>query len=578
MAHRLALLAALAAGVVFLCLYSRARAAVNGSPHDFSASGPFDTPESRTNIAPGGVCSACHIPHGVQDNVLLWPRDLSSYRTYLQNDDTPPSNTPNYILPPTIQCYDCHDYHNVGDGGIDNDPTDTDFNASHQPQNIAFGDAPGPSVAGFYENNPPDETAGNYGADPGLRPTDPPYPTDNTALLKTGGHYFKYTDPDNDTSTSSPYDIGDKLSCGDCHDPHEWSSSWQAFIRNDWPAGTVQARIGSWTGQASEWMANVPPVGMTRSDLNSRQICIACHGDADSSGPAQFNHISSRYPSTALIVRPPTGVEAHGSSSEAACVSCHTHNSIEANCNGCHSYPGMDNTNSPRQLGATHAKHVGNPTGFANSRMFECEICHFGYSTSHNQSGYSAGADWTGFNPANVNIVFDNTWNLGANYAGNPMPTTGIGGTGACNLLYCHGNRVDQSDWAGTSTASNPKWDNTVSAPCGSCHGTGSQMANANHPAHLDNVFGPMIDNSSCATGVACHTAYGLSPTASHVDNAVNFRTSAGEGTPVLLAATQICQTCHCGVRQRPRFGSGERPGEVELERQQLQAPLPDVP
>jgi predicted CxxxxCH...CXXCH cytochrome family protein len=116
---------------------------------------------------------------------------------------------------------------------------------------------------------------------------------------------------------------------------------------------------------------------------------------------------------------------------------------------------------------------------------------------------------------------------------------------GSCTGLYCHGNSAGQSDWAGTSTATPPNWDNTtVSAPCGSCHGTGAGLTNANHPVHLDNTtnpFGPGIDNASCGEGAACHTAYGLSPTSTHVDNTVSFSNSSDN----TFANTLICQNCH---------------------------------
>ena len=36
--------------------------------------------------------------------------DLAAYRSNLQDNGTP-SAVPNYVLAPTIQCYDCHDAH-----------------------------------------------------------------------------------------------------------------------------------------------------------------------------------------------------------------------------------------------------------------------------------------------------------------------------------------------------------------------------------------------------------------------------------------------------------------------------------
>ena len=80
------------------------------------------------------------------------------------------------------------------------------------------------------------------------------------------------------TDDTDDPDIGDKLSCRTCHDPHSYTNSRQAFMREDWPPGsTVWSRLQSWNGQASSFMANAPLSG-TRSDLNSRALCVACHG------------------------------------------------------------------------------------------------------------------------------------------------------------------------------------------------------------------------------------------------------------------------------------------------------------
>ena len=107
----------LAAGV-FVALFAvvnpvhRVEAGVTGSPHDFSATGPY----SRT-LGKGGACSPCHIPHNAQDNVL-WPRSLGGYRNRLFNWDGNPASEKNFLQDSTdafrattLQCYDCHDYH-----------------------------------------------------------------------------------------------------------------------------------------------------------------------------------------------------------------------------------------------------------------------------------------------------------------------------------------------------------------------------------------------------------------------------------------------------------------------------------
>jgi hypothetical protein len=49
----------------------------------------------------------------------------------------------------------------------------------------------------------------------------------------------------------------------------------------------------------------------------------------------------------------------------------------------------------------------------------------------------------------------------------------------------------------------------------------------------------------NCAEGAGCHTAYGLAPLSSHVNNQVSFRTTVSDNTAVNLAGTGICRNCH---------------------------------
>jgi len=472
------------------------------------------------------------------------------------------SSEPNYRHPPTIQCYDCHDYHGGG-SGIDDLPSLSSFNNSHRPQNIAFGftkngtgnmseDPPAGSVPGYYENTPPYQSSPstNLGADPNLNPSD------NAQLLKTGGHYFKYVDPDGATSA---FKIGDKLPCRDCHDPHEWASGWQAFFRKVWPTNAVSSRLGS-TAAASAYMAN--DTG-NRDTLNGgRNLCTACHGTSDGASSVLFSDISARYSSSAgNIVRPPPTVGEHSvSDTITSCVSCHKHNSVSVNCNSCHSYPGQDNSVSGRQLSPVHRKHVGmsGAGGTQESRKYDCEVCHSGYKSSHNGNNLSPGQSWGSYDATKVDIRFDNTWNPGAvTYATANAGTAtapGNGGTGTCAGLYCHGNNATMNaGWNGS--ASTPKWDNTVPAPCGACHAAGTALIQGNHPVHLDSVadprgpggiaeFSPAL-NCSDGTATGCHTAYGLSPTTNHANRTVDFRTSPSSGTATDNNGTQVCNGCH---------------------------------
>ena len=167
----------LAAGAVlatalFLSASPELYAGVVNSPHDFSLTTGLSTKSSA--VAPGGVCSACHIPHSALDNVL-WARSLSgasNYSTLLTLDGNATGEL-NYRPGKTIQCYDCHDYH--FSGGVNDLPAFNNFQSSHKPQDIAFGfqtkkrdatittdsfstmmeDPPVGSYSGYYENSPP---------------------------------------------------------------------------------------------------------------------------------------------------------------------------------------------------------------------------------------------------------------------------------------------------------------------------------------------------------------------------------------------------------------------------------------
>ena len=249
-------------------------AEVTGTPHDFFSSGQ---PSRNTNIAPAGVCTACHTPHGADGNAPLWSRSLSLYVSRLtMNGD--PTGEPNYTVSPTLACYDCHDDHSA----IEDNPLYSAFAMGYKPQDTAFGDGPGGTKAGYYEHSPPNTTGGSYGvfSYPGQF-----NPANSDNLAKSGGHYFKQ-DPTGSTATRP--DVGDKLSCRDCHDPH---SSLQAFIRTDLPNSSATPGLGaSYTSvTASSYMSN--NTGRTRNNAESRKICVACHAYSNNGTPVRFNQV-----------------------------------------------------------------------------------------------------------------------------------------------------------------------------------------------------------------------------------------------------------------------------------------------
>jgi predicted CxxxxCH...CXXCH cytochrome family protein len=523
-------------------------AGVVNSPHDFSLSTGLSTKSST--VAPGGVCSACHIPHGSLDNVL-WARSLTGINNYstLLTLDGNPSGELNYRPGYTLQCYDCHDYHFPG--GIDDLPAFNGFAVNHKPQDVAFGfqirkrddaisldasstmkeDAPGGSYSGYYENSPPYQTAPstNYGANPNPSPSPR---TDNVALAKTGGHYFKSGDPN---ASQSIY-RGDKLPCSDCHDPHKWAPNWQAFFSpriqttnaTQWSNVFNNPALGSSaTPVGSEFMANPLQVGnRTGNDQSSRKLCIVCHGtssDSTSPGPVisvSFTQVNPRYNNPVpTLVRPSAGISEHQSSSNVACVSCHQHNMIDASCSMCHGFPPSDTalvrypasfTPAPDASGVndSHARHVGNKQGEAKNSSgpyaFACGVCHYGsamgFDTAlghhqNNRVSVVIQGIWTN-TPNGPGGLWDNT-----NYFNQAFPAGGTGqldnsnvsggwgsgsrlGGDSCQNVYCHSVGRAPAGMTHDCTADFPRpaW---LSGPvhCNDCHGVGTTTT-------ADNVFG----------------------------------------------------------------------------------------
>ncbi|MHB8783296.1 MAG: CxxxxCH/CxxCH domain c-type cytochrome [Desulfobacteria bacterium] len=462
-------------------------AGMTGSPHDFSAgSGPYT---QSTTIAPSGTCSACHVPHGA-DISTLWSRNLTDYRTLLIANGTGTYQI-NYVHAPTIQCYDCHDNHTTGN--IDDSPASSVFSVNHKPQDVAFGGDGPQGVAGYYENNPPDNTA-LKGADPNLNPND------NVQLSRTGGHYFKYMDPDGGTGA---FRKGDKLSCRDCHDPHQYSGTWRVFIRADLPTNTDVTSLSPLYG--SELMTNQSTGSHDNS--SSRRICVSCHSYSNTSTlPVQYSQIGSWYTQTSRIPKPPTTVAEHSNSpavSNVPCVLCHKHNYIDANCAGCHGFPPNpyppDRRTTPTggsPLPAVtytsrdpHPQHVGRADGQASNSFsiygFECKVCH---ATSALGSRTQTGVHNTG----SINVAYD----MSALGVPDPSDVTSTGKL-TCANVYCHSTGGSDNTVAGYYQT--VQWGVTP-APllCNSCHGAGTTSGTAQYgmPNYTSGAAGSATANT----------------------------------------------------------------------------------
>ena len=369
------------------------------------------------------------------------------------------------------------------------------------------------------------------------------------------------------------------LECAQCHEPHGMVnvSAAPAGV-NLWminPTVTVATgltvspvRLFAKSG-ANSFNAYDPGAG---NELNASlyatnandQLCAVCHANAGNPGQPMTRNIAGRHNAPGYA----------GNEAGKDCSGCHSHNQDGAigtvdglmplACNGCHSYPGLDNTGTNlKQMSAGHWKHVGQPPpagNGTNNKGYDCTLCHFSYT--HNQGGYTAGQVWPATYYDNVNINFDNSWNPGSpTYRGLAVPATGNGGTGACAGLYCHGGNASlNAGWGGSSTS--PAWSGTLS--CGACHDTGTSdttpgtlLSTKNHPAHIDNAskpYGPGMASFSagtgCSEGTGCHTRYDLTPNSLgglHANNGKDLRSAATDNGYVAsaLSATQVCRNCH---------------------------------
>jgi len=486
----------------------------------------------------------------------------------------------NYTHPPTIQCYDCHDSHDNTSIRIDAVPEKSGpngFSSNHYPQNIAFGftktglgsmteDAPAGSVPGYYENKPPYALSPStyYGADPNLNPDN------NVQLLKTGGHYFKYVDPD---GGSSAFRKGDKLPCRDCHDPHAWDSNWQAFFRRNWPTMVVPQRLGTQVG-ASIFMAN--DTGIRDTGNGGRILCTACHGTSNGT-PVNFSDINGQYTSVA-IVKPPASIAEHASADTTPCVSCHNHNSIDVSCGECHGNPppqyppgkNPDNVAAPSGAyavtpEATHAIHFGKQNGSETAfskYSFPCKICHansaMGTKTPPNHGNDNVDIDFDFSTLATTRSWIDNAHPAhfqpftGSTYV---RATCGPGGRGG---VYCHSDGHDNT--AATGYYKNVTWG-TAPLACSGCHGNSSynngnlrygmpdKLDHAN--SHERHVVGSTYECSVCHFNTVTGTSPGTraikgTTNAYHVNGNLDVSFDPAVATGGYTIGTKTCSvSCH---------------------------------
>ncbi|MHB8783293.1 MAG: CxxxxCH/CxxCH domain c-type cytochrome, partial [Desulfobacteria bacterium] len=248
---------------------------------------------------------------------------------------------------------------------------------------------------------------------------------------------------------------GKVVGCLYCHEPHaSGTDNNLRMLRRKMNGATVNY----WTDKADYY----------RGDNTGICSNINCHG----------------VPLSTIMTTVSDHQSLPGGGVGADCSTCHAHSAAAGSttgsfapvCNSCHSYPGQTVLAGTHVLSSVHDKHALPDAG--GGYGFGCNTCH--YKNTHNQSGVVVGGAWS-VPPGNVNIKFDGTWNPknanGPLYAGVAADNTladnvyapGVGGTGACAGLYCHGNSTTVASWpAGSNTT--PSWNTASTGACGTCH------------------------------------------------------------------------------------------------------------
>jgi predicted CxxxxCH...CXXCH cytochrome family protein len=379
------------------------------------------------------------------------------------------------------------------------------------------------------------------------------------------------------TSTTMTYvaqESGLELNCFECHDVHGTTNIF--MVNSDNPdSGLTAPRTVDGASNLIDFLffRGLAPgsVAFTANTVG----CQTCHTNT---GHYQNNsddgHDTSRC----------TGCHAHDFDSNYAANS--QDGFMPLGCNGCHTFPGLTNEPGTHPLSATHEAHAGVPIGGSNiyDEGYPCTKCHLNYD--HNESGVTSGADWddlvgNDFNAVFVDIRFDG-WNPAnppgsVTYNGVPADETqvtsapGIGGTGTCAGLYCHGSTLNNG-----GTDQTPEWDDISSGNCGTCHGVYADavglgeyptpdinITSNHHLTHYTSAYGPALTEihggrdgcSSChnsptsADGcLPCHGPHAAAgaialgatiPTPTHVNLTVELKDDQQIGP------TTACDNCH---------------------------------
>ncbi len=252
---------------------------------------------------------------------------------------------------------------------------------------------------------------------------------------------------------------------------------------------------------------NNPSTGLVYTEEESCSVCHSGHGYGTSS------HINMKV-DAAFDYTPPEGLAGtilsggdydtiSGKFQNIACSSTYCHgnfaggNAVTVNwgesvsdpgwCGSCH-------TTSP--VSVKHSEHLALYPG-------ECGYCHQGYTSSSAPAGH-------------VSLVKDVKFNYPHSLS---ISSSYDNATKTCSGVYCHGNfppvtytnRYDVTAVINPGNSDNPVWQDSSTAPCGSCHGNpDNNYSSLTHGGHTDAIrsyaksifFGNPLSIESCD---ACH-------------------------------------------------------------------------
>ena len=235
-------------------------------------------------------------------------------------------------------------------------------------------------------------------------------------------------------------------------------------------------------------------------------------------------------------------------------------------CGKCHGFPfvhgGSFGTSTPLTTGS-HVKHLKYQMNVTYRDYERCVACH-----AYNRTGFDPlscnaslchGAGYMKHSNYEINVGIPVFYGASAAFNGTTKPGhDGAGYTNStCSLVYCHSNGL-----ATSPTYVTPKWGDTATGACGTCHGANATVppASINHSKHVGSSSPYQYACALCHAGIVKHnansTTYALISTATtigafdgsklHVNKTRNVKFDSMNTGATYTSGTQTCNTSYC--------------------------------